>query len=109
MEQRRLTVCQNAGWLRAAVLFVCGAVVFAELHVAAAAVGVVFAGVGVLQSAVDAAVGQRAEADELAVTLSVVEVFEIDVLVVRGAAVAADAGPQEPPTVFARAHCFVGD
>lgn len=87
-----------------------GAVVmFAELHEAAADddVDVVFA--GVLQSAVDAAVGQCAEADELAVTLSAVEVFEIDVLVVRVAAVAVDAGPRGPSTAFAREHCFVGD
>lgn len=83
---------------------------FAELHVAAAAaddVSVVFA--GVLQSAVDAAVGQCAEADELSVTLSAVEVFETDVLVVRGAAVAVDVGPRGPPAAVAREHCFVGD
>lgn len=98
-------------WPLAAVLFVSGAAVtFAELHVTAAAadgVGVVF--VKVLQCAVD--VGQCAEADELAVILSAVEVHEIDVLVVRdvAVAVAVDAEPQAQPTAVAREHCFVGD
>lgn len=79
---------------------------FAELHVAAAAdddVGVVFAKV------LRCAVGQCAEADELAVILSAVEVLEIDVLVVRDVAVAVDAGPPGQPTAVAREHCFVGD
>lgn len=84
---------------------------FAELHVAAVAavddVGVAFA--KVLQCAVDVAVGQCAEADELAVILSAVEVLEIDVLVVRDVAVAVDAGPRGQPTAVAREHCFVGD
>lgn len=81
---------------------------FAELHVAAADdVGVVFA--KVLQCAVDVVVGQCAEADELAVTLSAVEVLEIDVLVVRDVAAAVDVGPQGQPTAVAREHCFVGD
>lgn len=83
---------------------------FAELHVtAAAAVADVFA--KVLQCAVGVAVGQGAEAGELAEILSAVEVLEIDVLVVRdvAVAVAVDAEPQAQPTAVAREHCFVGD
>lgn len=83
---------------------------FAELHVAAAAaddVGVVFA--KGLQCAVDVAVDQCAEADELAVILSAVEVLEIDVLVVCDVVVAVDAGPPGQSTAVAREHCFVGD